>query len=133
MVLRFNQIQKGGIFATLLGLVAILILHNPTEGYVTSYTYELPPVGPPAPEPKKSIREITTKEEMAQFEKEYQAWVNSFPTTKSVDLNVFDWQSIGALTPRLAHLRTLILLSLLLVAVGAFGIWLSRTRHESEA
>jgi len=133
MALHFNQIQKSGIFATVLGLVVIFILHNPTEGYVTSFTYELLPVGPPAPEPKKSIRDITTKEEMAQFEKEYEAWVNSFPTAKSVDLDFFNWQSVGALTPRFAHIKVVILLSFLLMIVCTFGVWLFRTRHEGEA
>ena len=130
-MLPLNVPQKLGVFFVVTGWIVLFVLHNPTDGYLTTDTGIIPPSGESAPAPKKTVREVTP-EEFPQFIKEQQAWVaaTSYRFGETIDIPFFDWRSEGAFLPQVSRIRSVLLFGLALLAIGCSWIWLFRTRPE---
>ena len=127
MLRQFNPIQKAVLCVIGAALAALLVVHNPTQGYRTRDTLTMFSVAN-VPLSYFQNGRVATKEEIAKLN----ATERVTPVRKfEVSLSPLQWLSNGALFQPLATVKNALLFASTLLTLGLLWVFLLRTTTKA--
>jgi hypothetical protein len=130
--LRLNDTQKVGLFAVIFCVLILIALHNPTDGYETSFIYTTPgqPMPPDVHKPTMTLAEADTKEKFDEVIRQETEWGKAYSATLTqyheAEIDFLNWRSEGAFWPQIGRIKILFLFVVVLIAGGITWILIFR-------
>lgn len=134
---NLNLTQRYGLFAAMLVLLGLVVIHNPIDGYTTGYSYATPgqpmPKGMLPPDTDK-INTKLSQEEFDALWKQYSdyatAYNASLPQSHWVEYSFLDWDSDGAFLAAVGPIKNFLMFAVSIVLATGLWIWLFASRDQ---